>query len=76
METIMKAKSTLELRPNEELWQRDPFREPRAWALAWDVTDLMRTNAAPTQFNSAPSADWGYLVEWAPKSQGAYADSC
>ena len=38
----MKTKCSYELKPNEELWQPDPFREPRAWALAWDVAEMLR----------------------------------
>jgi len=43
----MKPKRLHELRPNDELWQPDPFREPRAWALAWGVTELLERGEVP-----------------------------
>jgi hypothetical protein len=49
----MKPKTSLELKQNDELWQFDPFREPRAWALGWDVTELMKGSEAPAPVASA-----------------------
>ncbi|MBI3362255.1 MAG: hypothetical protein HY023_14225 [Chloroflexi bacterium] len=37
-----KGDPSTEATQNEDHWQPDPFREPRAWALAWDVTELLR----------------------------------